>query len=116
MHAQNLINPDSSITISLKDYKQIYYDYQVCDSIINDFNLYINNSNKINFKKDSIIGYQELKINSYEKEITFKDSTLKQSNLMLTEALKLKSKTNRNTSISFIGGFVVAVLTFLAIK
>lgn len=116
IQAQNQINSDSSITITLKDYKQIYYDYKICDSIITDFSIYIDNTNKINFKKDSIIDYQELKIISYEREITFKDSTLKNTNLMLTDALKLQNKTTIKRCTSFIGGFLLAVLTLLALK
>lgn len=111
-----IINKDSSITIPLKDYKQIYIDYQICDSIITSFDSYIKNNKLILLKKDSIITINNLKIESYEKTIVFKDSIISNTNKLLTESLKLKSTVNNKTKLSFIGGFVLAILTVLTFK
>lgn len=114
--AQTSINADSSVTISFKDYKQIYYDYKMCDSIIVDFDNYIKNSNELLIKKDTIILSQKLKIESYKREIAYKDSTLAKTNILLNEAISLKDKTSFKKSTSFLAGFTIAILTVLTFK
>ena len=110
--SQIRISKDSSITMDLNTYRNVYNQLFTGDSIITNQEEIIAYKDSIIVKKDSIILNQSFLVESYKRELSYKDSTIVQLNNLMIKSAKDHKILDRR----FLLGISIASLIFLIAK
>lgn len=99
-----IVKDGNNVKMGVEQYRALRKRYYLCDTIIAK-------KDSIIFRQDSSLSTKNLKIESLQRELSYKDTTIK--NLDTLFKSELKSSKKSNTSGIFIGGSIGFSIGFL---